>query len=190
MSAVREAKRRGFRVSTNTTFFGQDDASTVRDVLDFLNDDLKVDVMQISPGYAYERAPDQEHFLGVERTRAIFREAFADGRRKKWRLNHSPLFLDFLEGVVRFPMHCLGNPLVLGARLAASLLPAQRWVRAHVPRPARHHGVVPVRTGPRPALRELHGPLRYEPTAVIATTGSLRQSLRAASDTLLGQRVG
>src|ERR1700686_3520462 len=103
VSAVKEAKKRGFRVSTNTTFFGQDDASTVRDVLDFLNDDLKVDVMQISPGYAYERAPDQEHFLGVERTRAIFREAFANGNRKKWRLNHSPLYLDFLEGIVDFP---------------------------------------------------------------------------------------
>src|SRR5579872_1230462 len=97
MEAIREAKRRGFRVTTNTTFFDQDDAKSVRDVLDFLNDETGVDAMQISPGYAYEKAPDQEHFLGVERTRAIFRDAFADGKRKKWRLNHSPLFLDFLE---------------------------------------------------------------------------------------------
>jgi len=102
VEAVREAKRRGFRVTTNSTFFGQDNAKSIRDVLDFLNDDLKVDMMQIAPGFAYERAPDQEHFLGVERTRAIFREAFSDGRRSKWRLNHSPLYLDFLEGKVDF----------------------------------------------------------------------------------------
>src|SRR5579875_8960 len=91
VEAVREAKRRGFRVTTNTTFFEQDDAKSIRDVLDFLNDDLEVDAMQISPGYAYEKAPDQEHFLGVEKTRALFRDAFSGGRRKKWRLNHSPL---------------------------------------------------------------------------------------------------
>src|ERR1700694_3204024 len=40
VSAVKEAKKRGFRVSTNTTSSAQDDASAVRDVLDFLNDDL------------------------------------------------------------------------------------------------------------------------------------------------------
>ena len=82
VEAIKEAKRRGFRVTTNTTFFTQDDARSIRAVLDFLNDDLQVDAMEISPGYAYEKAPDQEHFLGVERTRRIFREAFAGGRRK------------------------------------------------------------------------------------------------------------
>ena len=65
-----------------------------------MNDEAKVDCMQILPGFAYEKAPDQENWLGVGRTRAIFREAFADGRRRRWRLNHSPLFLDFLEGKV------------------------------------------------------------------------------------------
>src|SRR6185437_13110641 len=80
---IKEAQRRGFRVTTNTTFFNTDTPQTVIDVLDFLNDDLKVDKMMISPAYAYEKAPDQEHFLGVEETRELFRKAFADGRRKK-----------------------------------------------------------------------------------------------------------
>ena len=79
-------------------------------MLDYLNDELKVDMMQISPAYAYEKAPDQEHFLGVKRTREIFREAFADGKRKKWRLNHSPLYLDFLEGKVDFECTPWGIP--------------------------------------------------------------------------------
>jgi hopanoid biosynthesis associated radical SAM protein HpnH len=98
VAAIVEAKRRGFRVNTNTTFLTTDTPKTVREVLDFLNDELKVDAMTISPAYAYEKAPDQEHFPGVTQARRLFSAAFADGRRKKWRLNHTPLFLDFLEG--------------------------------------------------------------------------------------------
>src|SRR5436305_5936681 len=93
VTAVRAAQRAGFRVTTNTTFFTQDSPGTVRQVLDYLSDELKVDQMMISPAYAYEKAPDQEHFLGVQQTRELFRAAFAQGRRKRWRLNHSPLFL-------------------------------------------------------------------------------------------------
>ena len=62
----RRRKAAGFRVTTNTTFFTHDSPKTVREVLDFLNDDLEVDEMMISPAYAYEKAPDQEHFLGVD----------------------------------------------------------------------------------------------------------------------------
>src|SRR5246500_2611957 len=98
VTAIKAAKARGFKVTTNTAFFTHDSPATVREVLDFLNDELEVDEMMISPAYAYEKAPDQEHFLGVQQTRELFTEAFSGGRRKKWRLNHSPLFLDFLEG--------------------------------------------------------------------------------------------
>ena len=73
-------RRRGFRVTTNTTFFTHDSPKTIREVLDFLNDELEVDEMMISPAYAYEKAPDQEHFLGVRQTRELFSEAFADGQ--------------------------------------------------------------------------------------------------------------
>src|SRR5205807_3502417 len=55
VAAIREAKGRGFRVTTNTTFFSTDEPKTVRDVLDFLNDELEVDQMMISPAYAYEK---------------------------------------------------------------------------------------------------------------------------------------
>jgi hopanoid biosynthesis associated radical SAM protein HpnH len=110
VSAIRAAQDRGFRVTTNTTFFSDDTPETVRSVLDFLNDDLGVDQMMISPAYAYEKAPDQEHFPGVEDTRKLFRAAFSDGRRRKWRLNHSPLFLDFLEGRIDFGCTAWGIP--------------------------------------------------------------------------------
>src|SRR5580704_14021972 len=78
VSAIGAAKAAGFRVTTNTTFFTTDSPETVRSVLDFLNDDLEVDQMMISPAYAYEKAPDQDHFLGVAQTRKLFSEAFAD----------------------------------------------------------------------------------------------------------------
>ena len=83
VEAIRLAKEAGFRVMSNTTFFTTDTAQDVIDVLDYLNDDLGVDNMQISPGYAYEKAPDQEHFLGVTETRELFKKAFDEGRRKK-----------------------------------------------------------------------------------------------------------
>src|SRR6202035_3860847 len=97
-AADRDAKARGFRVTTNSTFFSNDSPKTVREVLNFLNDDLGVDAMMISPAYAYEKAPDQDHFLGVKETSKLFSDAFSEGHRKRWRLNHTPLFLDFLEG--------------------------------------------------------------------------------------------
>ena len=181
VEAIREAQRRRFRVTTNTTFFTQDDAATIRAVLDYINDELKVDRMQIAPGYAYERAPDQEHFLGVDRTRAIFREAFAGGYRKKWRLNHTPLYLDFLEGKVDFSCTAWGVPAysVLGwqrpcylmadgdyAKSYRELIEETDWSR---------YG-----RGRHPKCANCMAHCGYEPTAVVATMSSLRESLRAA----------
>ena len=155
VDAIRLAKEKGFRVMTNTTFFNTDTPQDVIDVLDYLNDEVGVDNMQLSPGYAYEKAPDQEHFLGVQQTRELFSKAFGDGRRTKWRLNHSPLFLDFIEG-----KRAVGYPVVLAAGLAAPVLPPRRRLREDLPRADRGDGVGQVRPRQGPALRELHGPLR------------------------------
>ena len=116
--------------------------------------------MMISPAYAYEKAPDQEHFLGVEQTRELFREAFADGRRKKWRLNHRPLFLDFLEGKADFECTAWGDPVLLAVRLAAALLPDGRRLRQDLQGAARDDRLEKLRPGQGPALRQLHGALR------------------------------
>ena len=177
VAAIKQAKAAGFRVMTNTTFFDTDTPQDVIDVLDYLNDELGVDNMQISPGYAYEKAPDQEHWLGVEQTRELFRKAFADGRRKKWRLNHSPLFLDFLEGKRRLRVHRVGHPVVLAARLAAALLPARRRLRQHVQGADRDHRLGRLRPGQGPALRQLHGPLRLR-----ADRGARHHGLAAGVD--------
>jgi hopanoid biosynthesis associated radical SAM protein HpnH len=181
VDAIKEAKARGFRVNTNTTFLSTDTPKTVRDVLDFLNDELKVDGIQISPAYAYEKAPDQEHFPGVTKTRSLFKEAFADGGRRRWRLNHTPLFLDFLEGKADFectpwgipsyslfgwqrPCYLMGDGYTKTYRELIETTDWSQYGRGRDPRCANctaHFG--------------------YEPTAVLATTSSLRQSLRAAA---------
>ena len=180
VECIREAKGRGFRVTTNTTFFNTDTPETVRDVLDYLNDDLEVDAMMISPGYAYEKAPDQEHFLPTDQTKALFAAAFADGRRKRWRLNHSPLFLDFLEGKVDFQCTPWGIPSysVFGWQRPCYLMSD-----GHV---ATYRELIETTDwdkygrGRDERCANCMAHCGYEPSAVIATMGSLRQSLRAA----------
>ena len=184
VAAVREAKQRGFRVTTNTTFFNTDSPKTVREVLDFLNDDLEVDAMMISPGYAYEKAPDQEHFLGVDQTTQLFRDAFSGGSRKRWRLNHTPLFLDFLEGRADFECTAWGIPSysVLGWQrpcylMADGYASSYRELVETTDWSAYGRG-----RDPRCANCMAH--CGYEPTAVVATAASLRQSLRALVGTV------
>ena len=160
VAAIKLAKSRGFKVNTNTTVFNTDTPQTVIDVLTYLNDDLGIDEMQISPAYAYEKAPDQEHFLGVEETRELFRKTFADGRRKKWRLNHTPLFLDFLEGKTDFGCTAWGIPSysLLGWQKPCYLM--TRRVREDLQGAHRDHRLGLLRTRQGPALRQLHGALR------------------------------
>jgi hopanoid biosynthesis associated radical SAM protein HpnH len=179
VEAVKEAKRRGFRVTTNTTFFNTDTPQTVRDVLDFLNDDLQVDQMMISPAYAYEKAPDQEHFLGVQETRELFRKAFGDGNRKRWRLNHSPLFLDFLEGKVDFQCTAWGIPSysIFGWQRPCYLMSdgyVQTYKELVETTDWSKYG-----RGRDPRCANCMAHCGYEPSAVLATMDSLKESLRA-----------
>jgi hopanoid biosynthesis associated radical SAM protein HpnH len=180
VAAVKQAQAAGFRVMTNTTFFDLDSPQDVIDVLDYLNDDLGVDNMQISPGYAYEKAPDQEHWLRVEQTRALFSKAFADGRRKRWRLNHSPLFLDFLEGKVDFACTAWGIPSysLLGWQRPCYLL-ADGYTKTYKELIETTDWDAYGR-GKDERCYNCMAHCGYEPTAVIATMGSLKQTIRAA----------
>jgi hopanoid biosynthesis associated radical SAM protein HpnH len=85
-------------------------AQEAAEFFDFVTDDLDVEGITVSPGYAYERAPDQEHFLNRQKTKTLFRDIFRAGQGKKWRFSQSSLFLDFLAGNQRY--HCTpwGNP--------------------------------------------------------------------------------
>jgi hopanoid biosynthesis associated radical SAM protein HpnH len=101
VEAIKAAKAKGFRVTVNATLFGGVDPDRAAAYLDYVTDELKVDGVTLSPGYAYERAPDQEHFLNRQTSKNLFREIFkrGEGRKgKKWRFVQSTMFLDFLAG--------------------------------------------------------------------------------------------
>jgi hopanoid biosynthesis associated radical SAM protein HpnH len=102
VDGIKAAKAKGFSVNVNCTVFDGHPAEDIAEFLD-LTEQLGVGV-SISPGYAYERAPDQEHFLSRRNTKELFRKVFALGKGKKWNLTHSGMFLDFLAGNQEF--HC------------------------------------------------------------------------------------
>ena len=108
IEGIREAVKRGFRVTTNTTLFDGADPKSVRAFFDEMME-LGVEGMMLSPGYSYEKAPDQKHFLGRARTRRLFR-AILSNRKRSWQFNQSPLFLEFLMGKRNYACTPWGMP--------------------------------------------------------------------------------
>src|ERR1700716_3242428 len=96
VSAIKAAQAKGFTVNVNATIFDGHPAKDIAAFLDYAKE-LGVGV-SISPGYAYERAPDQQHFLARQKTKELFRKVFALGKGRDWKLMHSGMFLDFLAG--------------------------------------------------------------------------------------------
>ncbi|MGH7405337.1 MAG: adenosyl-hopene transferase HpnH [Candidatus Methylomirabilales bacterium] len=108
LRAIKAALARGFRVTTNTTLFDGANPERVRTFFDRMME-LGVEGMMISPGYSYQKAPDQEHFLRRHRTTELFGAILKD-RKKHWRFNQSPLFLEFLMGKRDYQCTPWGNP--------------------------------------------------------------------------------
>jgi hopanoid biosynthesis associated radical SAM protein HpnH len=108
-AAIKLAKSRGFRVNINCTLFDGAEPERVARFFDEVMA-LGLDGITVSPGYAYERAPDQAHFLNRRKTKELFRDIFRRGRGHKWSFSQSSLFLDFLAGNQNY--HCTpwGNP--------------------------------------------------------------------------------
>jgi hopanoid biosynthesis associated radical SAM protein HpnH len=108
IDGIKEALKRGFRVTTNTTLFDGADPNSVRAFFDEMME-LGVEGMMLSPGYSYDKAPDQKHFLGRARTRRLFR-AMLSNRKSSWKFNQSMLFLEFLMGKRDFKCTPWGMP--------------------------------------------------------------------------------
>jgi len=106
--AIREAVKRGFRVTTNTTLFEGADPIAVREFFDQTMA-MGVEGMMVSPGYSYEKAPDQQNFLKRQRANELF-EMILSNRKSGWRFNQSPLFLEFLMGRRDYECTPWGNP--------------------------------------------------------------------------------
>ena len=114
VEAIKLSKAKGFRTSINCTLFEGADPDRVAAFFDTVAD-MDIEGVMTSPGYAYERAPDQEHFLNRTRTKELFRAIFKRGleskkRGKTWKFTQSPLFLDFLAGNQSYACTPWGNP--------------------------------------------------------------------------------
>ena len=112
IEAIKKTKAAGFRVNTNTTVFEGETPDGLHEMFDMLAD-LGVDGMTIAPGYAYEKAPDQDHFLSRQKTNELFRQVLgplSTKRGKKWVFNQSPLYLKFLMGEIDYECTPWGSP--------------------------------------------------------------------------------
>ncbi|MEW6055831.1 MAG: adenosyl-hopene transferase HpnH [Bdellovibrionota bacterium] len=109
VAAIKEAKRRGFRVTTNTTIFTDHPAEDLHRFFDDMME-LDIDGMMISPGYNYEKAPVQDRFLKRTQTKDLFRKVLEPMKERKWVFNHSPFYLDFLKGEREYACTPWGNP--------------------------------------------------------------------------------
>ncbi len=108
LEGIKLAVEKGFRVTTNTTLFDGADPNSVRQFFDEMME-VGVEGMMVSPGYTYDKAPDQKHFLGRARSRRLFR-AILSNRKKHWQFNASPMFMEFLMGKREFTCTPWGMP--------------------------------------------------------------------------------
>ena len=158
VAAIKAAKAKGFAVNVNCTMFDGHPAEDIAKFLD-LTEELGVGV-SISPGYAYERAPDQQHFLSRRKTKELFRKVFALGKGKNWNLTpfrHVPRLPRRQSGI---PLHAVGHADAQHLRLAEALLSARRRLRQDLHRADGDHRLGHLRHRPLRKVRELHGALR------------------------------
>jgi hopanoid biosynthesis associated radical SAM protein HpnH len=190
VAAIRKAIAGGFRVTTNTTLFDNSNPLRLREFFDAMMD-LGVEGMTLSPGYSYEKAPDQDHFLKRDKTRRLFGRLLANPKRR-WRFNQSPLFLEFLCGRIDLECTPWGNPTY---NLFGWQRPCYLLNEGHV---ATFQDLLDTtdwsaygRSSGNRKCRDCMVHCGYEPTAVSETFGSWRGLLRTARLTLLGpRRVG
>ncbi len=111
VTAIQLLVSQGFRVTTNTTFFGDETPENAAKFFDFVTS-LGVEGMTIAPAFNYEAAEEQDNFLGRQGTHHLFKEVFRLGKGRGWRFNHSSLYLDFLTGNQQYSCAPWGNPTV------------------------------------------------------------------------------
>ena len=185
VSAIRAAVERGFRVTTNSTLFNDADPDVCREFFDELMK-LGVEGMMISPGYPYEKAPDQEHFLHRHQTTNLFARILGNAK-KSWRFNQSPLFLEFLKGNWQLECTPWGNPTrnIFGWQKPCYLLDEGYATSFRELIETTNWDTYGCASG-NPKCTDCMVHSGYEPTAVAQTFGSLKAFLRVVRLTLLG----
>jgi hopanoid biosynthesis associated radical SAM protein HpnH len=186
VEAIREARRRRFRVSVNCTLFQGERPKEVAEFLDFMAG-LGVEGVNISPGYSYERAPRQDVFLQRAASKRLFREVFRLGVGRKWRFNHSSLFLNFLAGNESYECTPWGNPTrnIFGWQRPCYLMAdghyAGSFAELMESTPWENYG-----TGRNPKCANCMMHCGYEPTAV---NDAVAHPLKALRVYLKGPRI-
>jgi hopanoid biosynthesis associated radical SAM protein HpnH len=186
VDGIKAALAAGFRVTTNTTLFDGADANSVRAFFDEMMG-LGIEGMMLSPGYAYDKAPDQSHFLGRARTRRLFRGILSN-RNPGWRFNMSPLFLEFLMGKQQFTCTPWGMPTynIFGWQKPCYLLQDGYADTFQELMEATHWDSYGTESGnPQCANCMVHS--GYEASAVNYTFGSLRGFFDTARSTLFSR---
>jgi hopanoid biosynthesis associated radical SAM protein HpnH len=107
IEGIQAAKAAGFKVCTNTTVYKETDMREIEELFGYL-EQFDVDGHMISPAYGYSAVNDREIFM----TRDDVREKFADIERlgKRFRINNTPTYLDFLSGERELPCTAWGSP--------------------------------------------------------------------------------
>jgi hopanoid biosynthesis associated radical SAM protein HpnH len=185
VSAIRAAKKRGFRVTTNTTLFRGVDPVRMRGFFDEMMA-LGVEGMTISPGYSYEKAPDQDHFLVRRQTTDLFGSILRQAKRS-WRFNQTPLFLEFLRG--NYDLECTpwGSPSysIFGWQRPCYLL-GEGYCQSFRELMETTDWSAYGRKSGNAKCSNCMVHCGYEPSAVAATFGSVRGFFQTAKATLLG----
>ncbi|UCG13491.1 MAG: adenosyl-hopene transferase HpnH [Deltaproteobacteria bacterium] len=128
VDAIKAAREKGFRVTTNSTLYEGITAEEAVEFFDFVMS-LGVEGITVAPGFNYERASDADVFLQRTASRQLFRKLFRLGRERKWRFNHTSLYLDFLAGNQTYQCTPWGNPTrnVFGWQRPCYLLDEERY---------------------------------------------------------------
>ena len=189
IEGIKAAIGRGFRVTTNTTVFNNADPARVREMFEQLTD-LGVEGMMLSPGYPYEKAPDQEHFLVADETVRLFKTILADVK-KRWTFNQSPLFLEFLRGNHALDCHAWGMPTynLFGWQKPCYLMD-EGYCDSYKELIASVEWANYGRASGNPKCTDCMVHSGYEAAAVDATFGSVGGLLKTARATLFGLPAG
>ncbi len=183
VQAIKTARARGFRITTNTTLFAGANPQRVRGFFDEMMT-LGVEGMMISPGYSYEKAPDQDHFLHREQTTSLFRSILSRAKRT-WKFNQTPLFLEFLQG--RFDLECTpwGSPTynIFGWQRPCYLL-GEGYCQSFRELMETTDWSAYGRQSGNPKCRDCMVHCGHEPSAVAATFNSFRGLIRTARLTI------
>ncbi len=185
VNAIRAARNAGFRVTTNSTLFADAEPERCRQFFDEVMQ-LGVEGMMVSPGYSYEKAPEQDIFLSRERSHGLFRKIFKGGT-SRWKFNQSPVFLEFLKGNWDLECRPWGTPSysLFGWQKPCYLLDegyAESFSDLMNTTDWNSYG----RASGNPKCQQCMAHCGYEPAAVEATFGSWKGFLRTARLALFG----